>query len=215
MPSGIVKQMAEDFDQDYTVSQPARRRPARRVPAQREEPESPATLTEDLIGLTVAYGNTLLFIGYEVNGLVEIAVFPRYRFGSDDRVQGHLGYVRVPVGTAWTAILPQVDEISDRAEQNYRTAVSLRASSLRAHGARFEAAYDAITNTFRESWHAFKLRLLRDGRIERESITFEGTPPGPVLVTWRGEPYTLQVFTTGSIMLARGDQRRKLSDLRS
>lgn len=205
--------MAEGFDQDYTASQPTRRRPARRVSQQRDEAETPSTLTEDLIGLTVAYGNTLLFMGYEVNGLVEIAVFPRYRFASDDRVQGHLGYVRVPLGTPWTTILPQVDEIAEQAEGNYRTAVSLRANSLRAHGARFESAYDAITDTFRESWHAFMLRLLRDGRIERDGLTFEGTPPGPVLVTWRGEPYTLIVFTTGSILLVRGDQRRKLAEL--
>jgi hypothetical protein len=183
------------------------------VSQQRDEAETPSTLTEDLIGLTVAYGNTLLFMGYEVNGLVEIAVFPRYRFASDDRVQGHLGYVRVPLGTPWTTILPQVDEIAGQAEGNYRTAVSLRANSLRAHGARFESAYDAITDTFRESWHAFMLRLLRDGRIERDGLTFEGTPPGPVLVTWRGEPYTLIVFTTGSILLVRGDQRRKLAEL--
>jgi hypothetical protein len=208
--------MEEGFDQDYTSSaQPARRRPARRVAQQSGEAVAPATLNEDLIGLTVAYGNTLLFIGYEVNGLVEIAVFPRYRFGSDDRVQGHLGYVRVPLDAPWTVILPQVDALSEHAEHNYRTAVSLRANSLRAHGARFESAYDAITDTFRESWHAFKLRLLRDGRIERDSITFAGIPPDPVLVTWRGEPYTLQVFTTGSILLVRGDRRRKLGELRA
>ncbi|HET9496034.1 MAG TPA: hypothetical protein VFR15_17540 [Chloroflexia bacterium] len=207
--------MAEELDQDYTSSQPARRRPARRVAPRSEEVEAPATLSEDLMGLTVAYANTLLFIGYEVNGLVEIAVFPRYRFGSDDRVQGHLGYVRVPLNTPWTAILPRVDSLAEQAEENYRTAVSLRASSLRAHGARFESAYDAITDTFRESWHAFKLRLLRDGRIERDSMTFEGRPPEPVLVTWRGEPYTLQVFTTGSILLVRGDRRRKLGELRA
>src|SRR3712207_6465051 len=144
MASCIVRQMAEGFDQDYTSSQPARRRPARRVPQPRDEAEAPASLTEDLIGLTVAYANTLLFIGYEVNGLVEIAVFPRYRFASDDRVQGHLGYVRVPLGTSWEHILPRVDAVAERAEENYRTAVSLRASSLRAHGARFESAYDAI-----------------------------------------------------------------------
>lgn len=207
--------MAEGFDQNYTSSQPARRRPAGRVAQSREGASAPATLTDDLVGLTVAYGNTLLFIGYEVNALVEIAVFPRYRFASDDRVQGHLGYVRVPLGTPWALILPQVDEVARQAEENYRTAVSLRASSLRAHGARFESAYDAITDTFRESWHAFKLRLLRDGRIERDGLSFAGTPPGPVLVTWRGEPYTLQVFTTGSILLVRGDQRRKLSELQA
>lgn len=207
--------MEEGFDQDYTSSQPARRRPARRVAPQREEDEAPPNLTEELIGLTVAYGNTLLFIGYEVNGLVEVAVFPRYRFSSDDRVQGHLGYVRVPLNTAWTEILPRVDRIAERAEQNYHTAVNMRASSLRAHGARFESAYDAITDTFRESWHAFKLRLLRDGIIEREGLTFAGRPPDPVLVTWRGEPYTLQVFGTGSILLVRGDQRRKLDAVRA
>ena len=36
------------------------------------------------------------------DGLVEITVYPRYRFSSDDRVHGQLGYVRTPFGTPGT-----------------------------------------------------------------------------------------------------------------
>src|SRR5438552_6411640 len=129
-------------DQDYTTSSLSRRyRPNKRVSSPRDE--VPTVITGEFAGLAVAYGNTLLFIGYEVNGLVEITVYPRYRFSSDDRVQGHLGYVRVPFGTSWELILAEVDIIQDRAEENYRRAVTLRSSETRAHGARYEAAYEA------------------------------------------------------------------------
>jgi hypothetical protein len=161
----------------------------------------------------MAYGNTLLFIGYEVNGLVEIAVYPRYRFSSDDRVQGHLGYVRVPYGTSWEEIIPQVDDLFDVAQTNYRTAATLRSNAMRTHGSRFETAYSAITDIFRESWHGFSLRLLREKKVEKDGVTFAGSPPGPVLAVWRGEPYTVQVFQTGSILMVKGDQRKRLLEL--
>jgi hypothetical protein len=205
--------MEERTDRNYTSSGAARRRPGRRVVQQNSDEVTPTLLTEDFIGLAVAYGNTLLFIGFEVNGLVEIAVYPRYRFSSDDRVQGHLGYVRVPLGTSWEEIIPQVDDLFELAQNNYRTAVTLRANAARAHGARFDTAYDAITDVFRESWHGFKLRLIREGSFQKSGMTFTGTPPGPVLVVWRGDQYTLQVFPTGSILLVTGDQRRRLNDL--
>jgi hypothetical protein len=191
------------------TSQPGavrRYRPQRRAGESQREQRA-TSLTEDFAGMAVAYGSTLLFIGYEVNGVVEIVVYPRYRFSSDDRVQGYLGIVRVPFGIPWEEILVEVEGVYGAAQQNYRTAVSLRAAEMRANGSRYETAYDEITDTFRESWHGFALRLRREGRITKGKITFDGSPPGPVQVTWRGESYTLQVFTTGSILLVRGDRR--------
>lgn len=201
-------------ERDYSESEPPRRRrPSRRLAQSSNEVVEPTLLTEDFIGLSLAYGNTLLFVGYEVNGLVEVAVYPRYRFSSDDRVQGQLGYVRVPLNTPWEEIIPQVDDLFELAQNNYRTAVTLRSNASRAHGARFESAYEAITDIFRESWHGFSLRLLRDDTVEKEGVTFSGKPPGPVLVTWRGETYTVQVFSTGSILMVKGDQRKHLNEL--
>jgi hypothetical protein len=206
--------MADQYENDYTSSETTRkRRPNRRVSQPRPEPDEaaePTLLTEDFIGLSMAYGNTLLFVGYEVNGLIEIAVYPRYRFSSDDRVQGHLGYVRVPLGTSWEQIIPQIDDLFDMAQTNYRTAVTLRSNSSKAQGARFETAYSTITDIFRESWHGFALRLRREDKIVKDGVTFTGTPPGPVLAVWRGEPYTVQVFPTGSICMVSGDQRKRL-----
>ena len=206
--------MADEIDREYGQGEIVRRhRPTRRVNSARSEPTEPQLLTRDFSGLTLSYANTLLFVGYEVNGLVEIAVFPRYRFSSDDRVQGHLGYVRAPYGTPWEEIIPQVDDLFDIAQTNYRTATTLRANAVRAHGSRFETAYSAITDIFRESWHGFSLRLRREDKVEKEGVMFTGRPPGPVLAVWRGEPYTVQVFQTGSILMVKGDQRKRLLEL--
>jgi hypothetical protein len=196
-------------DNDYTRSTPTRRtRPNRRVAA--SQPEAPPVLTEEFFGLAVAYGNTLLFIGYEVNGRVEIVVYPRYRFSSDDRVKGYLGYLWVPLGTPWDQILADVDGVYDTAQENYRTAATLRSTEMRAHGSRYESAYEAITDAFRESWHGFALKLQREGQATKSDVRFSGRPPGPVLAEWRGKPYTVQVFPTGSILVLTGDQRRRL-----
>jgi hypothetical protein len=204
--------MYDPRDTDSEPSTTRRYRPRRRVAS--SEPETIETaLTEEFAGMAVAYANTLLFVGYEVNGLVEIVVYPRYRFSSDDRVQGYLGIVRVPFGTGWEVILTEVQSVYERANRNYRTAVNLRASELRAHGSRYETAYDRITDIFRESWHGFALRLRRKGEVTKEGVSFEGAPPGPVSVTWRGEKYTLQVFPTGSILLLRGDRAEALRSL--
>jgi hypothetical protein len=212
--------MAEEYEEDYTSSEATRRaRPRRRRTSRRDgggegdNYGAPTLLTADFIGLAVQYANSLLFIGYEVNGLVEITVYPRYRFSSDDRVQGHLGYVRVPLGTPWEPILAQVDDVQDRAQTNYRTAITLRSNAMQAHGSRFESAYEAITDLFRESWHGFALRLRREGEVVKGNVTFTGNPPDPVLAVWRGEEYTLQVYPTGSITLVKGDQRKRLLDL--
>lgn len=185
---------------------PPKRRPTKRIsPA--VEAETPNVLTRDFEGVSAAYGGALLFVGYEVEGMLEIVVYPRYRFSSDDRVQGQLGTLWMPPGTSWDVVLAQVDALHEVAQENYRLAVTMRATEQRAHSARYEAAYDAITEVFRESWHGFALRLQREGRIVREGISFEGESPGPILVTWRGEVYTLVVFPTGSILLLNGDRR--------
>ena len=202
--------MQDSPEQRYAASQ--RRRPSRRVPPSNSGAAA-TVLSEEMTGIAVAYANTLLFIGYEVNGLVEITIYPRYRFSSDDRVQGHLGYVRVPYGSGWEEILAQVDAVYEAAQNNYRAAVTLRAGELRAHGASYEAAYEAITDIFRESWHGFALRLRREGQVTKGDVTVEGKPPGPVLAAFAGEPYTLQVFPTGSILLLKGDQRKRLREL--
>jgi hypothetical protein len=207
--------MYDPTEADLASAGAARRyRPRRRVASSEPEPIQTA-LTEEFIGIAVAYANTLLFIGYEVNGLVEIVVYPRYRFSSDDRVQGYLGIVRVPFGTTWDVILTEVEAVYDSANRNYKSAVTLRAGELRAHGSRYETAYDQITEIFRESWHGFALSLRRKGEITKDGVTFAGRPPDPVLVTWRGEKYTLQVFPTGSILLLRGERAEMLRSLGS
>ena len=177
--------------------------------ARSDEQQTSTALTEEFSGLAVAYGDTLLFIGYEVEGRVEVVVYPRYRFSSDDRVQGYLGYLWVPYGTPWEEILEGVNKIEQRAQQNYRIATTLRAGELRAHGSRYEAAYDAIADTFRESWHGLSVRLRREGSAKKEAVTFTGSPPGPVLAEWRGGTYTVMVFPTGSILVLTGDQRAR------
>ncbi len=209
--------MSNESERDYTSSEPPRRNRPRRRPVRSEPAENPNVtpplLTEDFIGLAVQYTSALLFIGYEIDGLVEITVYPRYRFSSDDRVHGQLGYVRTPFGTPWDAILEQVDAIVAEAENNYRAAITLRSNAQQAGGARFDNAYHVITDLFRESWHAFALRLQREGEIKKGDVTFTGAPPDPVLVTWRGDIYTLNVFPTGSILLVNGDQRKRLRRL--
>jgi len=193
-------------DQDYTSQSAGRRyRPSKRVaPAQSA---APTTFTEDFLGLAVAYGNCLLFIGYAVEGAVEIVVYPRYRFSSDDRVQGYLGYLWVQLGTPWEEILQAVEQIHAEAQDNYHFAVSHRSSETRAHGSRFESTYDTITEIFRESWHGFALRLGREGSFAKQGITFTGGAEGPVLAEWEGKLYTVNVFPTGSITMLTGDRR--------
>lgn len=176
---------------------------------QEQGDEQPSVLTGEFQGVSAAYGDALLFIGYEVEGSIEIVVYPRYRFSSDDRVQGYLGYLWVEPGTPWEVILRLVDSVLEAGQANYRTAVTLRSAELRAHGSKFEQAYDAVAEIFRESWHGFSLRLQRDGEIKKGGATFTGTPPGPVLIKWRGETYTLVVFETGSICMVTGDQRHR------
>jgi hypothetical protein len=184
---------------------PTRRRPSSRVTA--TENSQPAVITAEYQGVAAAYGNTLLFVGYEVDGLIEVVVYPRYRFSSDDRVQGHLGYVHAQPGTPWDVLLQRVDEVFEAAQSNYRVAVTLRSGEQRAHGASYDTAYETITDIFRESWHGFALRLGREGNIKKDSVLFTGGRRGPVLVKWRGEEYTLMVFPTGSITLVKGDRQ--------
>ena len=159
------------MSEDSTQSIGARRyRPSGRV-SQGGEPQIPNVLTREMEGVAAAYGDTFLFIGFEVNSRIEIVVYPRYRFGADDRVQGHLGTLWVEPGTPWQIILERVDALQERAARFYQAASSLRSGELRAHGARFEQGYDAIGEIFRESWHGFALRLKREGRVEKDGLS--------------------------------------------
>lgn len=196
--------------ESYTRGSGRRYRPSRRVP--NDAQTDPGLLTHDFQGVSAAYGDALLFIGYEVEGRIEVVVYPRYRFPSDDRVQGYLGYLWVEAGTPWEILLGQVEVILEAAQTNYRAAVAIRAQELRAQGSRFEAAYDAIADVFRESWHGFSLRLQRDGEVTRGGVTFTGHPPGPIVAKWRGETYTVLVFETGSICMLTGDQRARFDE---
>ena len=86
---------------------------------------------------------------------------------------------RLPLGSYSVRITPldgnvggfplTPDHISQRlidiAQTNYRTATTLRSNAMRAHGSRFETAYSAITDIFRESWHGFSLRLRREWAV--------------------------------------------------
>jgi hypothetical protein len=204
------------LSEEYSLEQsgrPARRhRPRRRARAEQVVSEA---ITPDLQGLAASYGDTLLFIGYEVHGRIEIVIYPAYRFASDDRVQGYLGYLWVPSGTPWAQVLAEVDRVYEAALRNYRLAAGMRSAELRTHGAGYQRAYDNIVDLFRESWHGFALRLKREGEITREGVLFQGTPPGPILVTREGQHYTLLVFPTGSILLVTGDRRRHLAGLAS
>lgn len=193
--------------ESYTQGGPRRYRPTRRVV--NDDESHPGLLTHDFQGVSAAYGDALLFLGYEVEGKIEVVVYPRYRFASDDRVQGYLGYLWVEPGTPWEIILRHVDLIVEAAQTNYRTAITLRSQEMHAQGRRFEAAYDAIGEVFRESWHGFSLRLERYGKATKEGVTFTGRPPGPILAKWRGETYTVLVFDTGSICMLSGDQRSR------
>ncbi len=189
-----------------------RHRPGGRV-SSGAEATVPDTLTTDMEGVAAAYGDTLLFIGFLVNGRIEIVVYPRYRFGADDRVQGQLGTLWIEPGTHWQIILEQVDALQERATRFYQAASTLRAAELRAHGSRFERAHDSIGEIFRESWHGLRLRLLREGKFSKEGTVFEGNPPGPVLVTWNGAQFTLMVAPTGSILMLQGDRRSTVAGL--
>ena len=194
-------------DENYPATTPSRRYRPRKTVSPGGEAAASDVLTSDFEGVAASYGGTRLFIGYEVDGLMEITVYPEGRFPYDDRVQGHLGYVHVPPGTPWPKILAGVDAVREAAHANYRLAVSGRSAETRAHGAGYEAAYEAITDVFRESWHGLAVRLRREGEAVKEDVRFKGEPPGPVLVTWRGDEYTLMVFPTGSILLLVGDRR--------
>lgn len=199
--------------ESYTQGGARRYRPSRRVV--NDDESQPGLLTHEFQGVSAAYGEALLFLGYEVEGKIEVVVYPRYRFSSDDRVQGYLGYLWVEPGTHWETVLRHVDLIVEAAQNNYRTAVSLRSEEMHAQGSRFEAAYDAITEVFRESWHGFSLRLERYGEASRAGVTFTGSTPGPILARWRGETYTVLVFDTGSICMLSGDQRSRFEQAHS
>src|SRR5437763_13709708 len=91
-------ELADDVNQQSLSAR--RYRPSGRV-AQGSDPAVPDALSAEMEGVAAAYGDTLLFIGFQVNGLIEVVVYPRCRFGADDRVQGRLGTLWIEPGTPW------------------------------------------------------------------------------------------------------------------
>ncbi|HEX6605524.1 MAG TPA: hypothetical protein VF276_01300, partial [Chloroflexia bacterium] len=78
-------------------------------------------LTADFAGAVAQYGDTMLFVGFDLgDGQLQITVYPGYRFPADDRVHGHIGIFDVPVGTPWTEIMQRVDAIEAQAQRNYQ-----------------------------------------------------------------------------------------------
>ncbi len=172
-------------------------------------------LTAELAGAVAQYGDTLLFLGFDLgDGQLQITVYPGYRFPSDDRVHGHIGIFDVPLGTPWPEILARVDAIEHDAMANSERCARLRAGAgRRAYSARGESldrGADHIADSFRESWAAFSLKLARDGTVTRGDIRFEGDPDCAFLATWRDRPYTVRVYDSGSLLVLPGDRRAEV-----
>src|SRR5689334_9774471 len=174
-------------------------------------------LTADFAGAVAQYGDTMLFVGFDLgDGRLQITVYPGYRFPSDDRVHGHIGIFDAALDTPWRDILEQVDAIGEEAVRNYRRCANLRSGRRRGGGSR-EPAYDHgtdhVADLFRESWAAIKLRLAREGEVRRSDVVFSGAPDHPFLATWQDRPYTVRVYRTGSALVLPGDQRAEVARL--
>lgn len=176
-------------------------------------------LTTELEGAVAQYDDSLLFIGFDLDGeQVQIMVYPNYRFPGDDRVHGQIGILDVPWGTRWSAILQQVDAVAAQAMRNYRRCAAMRAAGGRgraggrstASAGAYDRGPDHIGEQFRESWAAISLRLAREGCVVRGDVTFTGDPHAPFLATWHDQPYTVRVYNTGSVLVVPGDQRADL-----
>ncbi|MDQ3927603.1 MAG: hypothetical protein M3328_00495, partial [Chloroflexota bacterium] len=61
--------------ESYTQGGARRYRPARRVTNDDDESQ-PGLLTHDFQGVAAAYGDAQLFLGYEVEGKIEVVVYP-------------------------------------------------------------------------------------------------------------------------------------------
>ena len=177
-------------------------------------------LTADLEGAVAQYGDSLLFIGFNLgDAQLQITVYPGYRFPGDDRVHGHIGIFDAALGAQWSDILERVDQIGEEAVRNYRRCAGLRAGQGRGRGSSRGSAtsYDRgpehIAEQFRESWAAISLRLAREGCVVRGDVTFSGRPDAPFLAHWEGRPYTVRVYDSGSALVLPGDRRAEIERL--
>jgi hypothetical protein len=175
-------------------------------------------LTADLEGAVAQYGDSLLFIGFDLGDKqLQITVYPGYRFPGDDRVHGHIGIFDAALGARWSDILERVDQIGEEAVRNYRRCAGLRAGQGRGRGGRGGQGYDRgpehIAEQFRESWAAISLRLAREGCVVRGDVTLSGRPDAPFLARWEGRPYTVRVYDSGSALVVPGDRRAEIERL--
>jgi hypothetical protein len=172
------------------------------------------TLTLDLAGAAAQYGDTLLFIGFNLgDGQIQITVYPGYRFPADDRVHGHIGIFDVPLGTPWVEILKRVDRIEADAQRNYRRCLQLRQNGGRGgYSARSggDAGVDHVSDSFRESWAGLRVRLRKLGAVQRGDVRFEGDPARAFLAHWGDRDYTVRVYSSGSMVVVPGDRRSEV-----
>jgi hypothetical protein len=176
-------------------------------------------LTADMEGVVAQYDDTLLFLGFNLgDNQLQVTVYPGYRFPGDDRVHGHIGIFDVPLGTRWSEILERVDRVGEEAVRNSRRCASLRSAQNHPRGgSRTTTGYDRgpehIAEKFRESWAAISQRLAREGCEQRADVTLTGNPDSPFLATWDGNPYTVRVYDTGSVLVVPGDRRSEIERL--
>jgi len=171
------------------------------------------TLTVDLAGAAAQYGDTLLFIGFDLgDGMLQITVYPGYRFPADDRVHGHIGIFDAPIGAAWPEILAQVDAIEREAQRNYQRCLRYRSDGSGRYSGRGsgDRGVDQVAEAIRESWAGFSLRLAREGEVTRRGVLFRGDPSRAFLAEWRGRPYTVRVYDTGSMVVVPGDRTAEM-----
>jgi hypothetical protein len=171
-------------------------------------------LTADFAGAVAQYGDTMLFVGFDLgDGQLQITVYPGYRFPADDRVHGHIGIFDVPVGTPWTEIMQRVDAIEAQAQRNYQRCLRFRSGGGRGRysgrGSE-DSGVEHVADAFRESWAGFSLRLAREGQVTRGGVRFEGDPRRAFLAQWRDRPYTVRVYDSGSMLVVPGDRTAEI-----
>jgi hypothetical protein len=171
-------------------------------------------LTADFAGAVAQYGDTMLFVGFDLgDGQLQITVYPGYRFPADDRVHGHIGIFDVPVGTPWTEIMRRVDAIEAQAQRNYQRCLRFRSGGARGRYSgrgSDDSGVDHVADAFRESWAGFSLRLAREGQVTRGGVRFEGDPRRAFLAHWRDRPYTVRVYDSGSMLVVPGDRTAEI-----
>jgi len=165
-------------------------------------------LTAEFAGVVAQYGDTMLFIGFDLgDGQFQITVYPSYRLSGDDRVHGHIGIFDVPLGTPWTAIMEQVDAIEEEAQRNYQLCAQFRRQDDGGpyRRASSDRGVEQVSSAFRESWAGFALKLAREHDVTRGGVRFRGDPARAFLAEWRDRTYTVRVYDSGSMLVIPGD----------